>query len=547
MEDSRKLIIYQAFPRIFGNRNRTRKKNGTIAENGCGKLNDFSDEVLGLIRDLGVTHIWYTGIIRHATQTDYTAYGIPRQHPAIVKGKAGSPYAIVDYYDIDPDLAVDVRCRMEEFEALLHRTHEAGMKVIIDFVPNHVAREYHSVTKPAGIRDLGENEDVTVHFSPNNNFYYYPNQPLAPQFNVDDYREFPAKATGNDCFSVHPTQNDWYETVKLNYAAGAELQNEKPDTWLKMREILHFWASKGVDGFRCDMAEMVPEEFWKWVISDLKGHFPHLIIIGEVYQPARYQGFLEAGFDYLYDKVGMYNCLRNVVCGRQPSAAITGEWQATDHIRTHMLYFLENHDEQRLASPFFAGSPQKAFPALLVATMLGKNPFMLYNGQEYGERGMDTEGFSGEDGRTSIFDYWSLNTLITGYFEREKQTEEQKQLAHSYRHIFHLAQQEKAVTKGKMFDLMYVNPQLGSQQFAFLRKEGREMLLVVANFSERAIRTEVFIPQHAIDYMQIRGRHFHAVDLLTEEQRNFELQADAMVKMEIPALSGRVWKMTDQK
>jgi len=302
-----------------------------------------------------------------------------------------------------------------------------------------------------------------------------------------------------------------------------------------------------VDGFRCDMAEMVPEEFWKWVISDLKGHFPHLIIIGEVYQPARYQGFLEAGFDYLYDKVGMYNCLRNVVCGRQPSAAITGEWQATDHIRTHMLYFLENHDEQRLASPFFAGSPQKAFPALLVATMLGKNPFMLYNGQEYGERGMDTEGFSGEDGRTSIFDYWSLDTLITGYFEREKQTEEQKKLAHSYRHIFHLAQQEKAVTKGKMFDLMYVNPQLGSQQFAFLRKEGREMLLVVANFSERAIRTEVFIPQHAIDYMQIRGRHFHAVDLLTEEQRNFELQADAMVKMEIPALSGRVWKMTDQK
>lgn len=552
MEKDCKLIIYQTLPRLFGNRNRTRKKDGTIEENGCGKLNDFTDEVLRLIHDLGVTHVWYTGIIRHATQTNYSSYGIPEQHAAIIKGKAGSPYAIVDYYDIDPDLAVDVNRRMEEFEALLQRTHAAGMKVIIDFVPNHVAREYHSVTKPAGIRDLGDNEDTTVHYSPNNNFFYYPNQPLTLQFPSDGYNEFPAKVTGNDCFNTHPTKDDWYETIKLNYAAGEVVnldgkEEQKPDTWLKMRDILRFWASKGIDGFRCDMAEMVPNIFWKWVIGELKTAYPQLLFIGEVYQPSRYQGFLDAGFDFLYDKVGMYNCLRNVICGRQPAAAITGEWQATDHMRTQMLYFLENHDEQRLASSFFADNPQKAIPALLVMTLLGKNPFMIYAGQEYGEKGMDTEGFSGEDGRTTIFDYWSLDSLINGYYEREKRTDEQKKLVATYQKIIHIATSEKAVMEGKMFDLMYVNPQLASQQFAFLRKSGTELLLVVVNFSERAIRMDVIIPPHAFDYMEIHQNHFQATDLLTNTKSAFEIQPNQTFKMEIPPLSGRVWKMSDKQ
>ena len=103
-----KVIIYQIFTRLFGNRNVTRKVDGTIAENGCGKLADFTPKVLKDIAAMGVSHVWYTGIIRHATQTDYSKYGVPRQHPAVVKGKAGSPYAITDYYDVDPDLAVNV-------------------------------------------------------------------------------------------------------------------------------------------------------------------------------------------------------------------------------------------------------------------------------------------------------------------------------------------------------------------------------------------------------------------------------------------------------
>ena len=167
---AKKPIIYQVMTRLFGNTCPSRKPHGTIVDNGCGKMNDFDTATLESIRRLGATHVWYTGVIRHATTTDYSAYGIPQQTPMVVKGKAGSPYAITDYYDIDPDLAVDVDNRMEEFLALVKRTHKAGMKVVMDFVPNHVAREYHSVVKPETVKDLGEDDNSEMHFSTSNNF-----------------------------------------------------------------------------------------------------------------------------------------------------------------------------------------------------------------------------------------------------------------------------------------------------------------------------------------------------------------------------------------
>ncbi len=147
-------------------------------------MNDFTTDVLDSIRDNGISHIWYTGLIRHATQTDYSEFGIPQCHKAVVKGIAGSPYAITDYYDIDPDLAVDVNNRMGEFEDLVKRTHQAKLSVIIDFVPNHVARQYHSIMKPVSERDLGEDDDATMNFSPGNNFYYCPGTPLQLQFDT---------------------------------------------------------------------------------------------------------------------------------------------------------------------------------------------------------------------------------------------------------------------------------------------------------------------------------------------------------------------------
>lgn len=553
-----KILIYQIFTRLFGNRSYNCVENGTLAENGCGKMSFFDDSVLRRIKKLGVTHVWYTGVIRHASKTDYSEFGIPCQHPSVVKGRAGSPYAIVDYYDIDPDLADDVDRRMEEFEALLQRSHKAGLKVIIDFVPNHVARQYKSVKKPDGVKDFGETDDVNKGFYPDNNFYYCPNESFAPYFDLkgeadDSYCEYPAKATGNDHFDNHPGINDWYETVKLNYGidycdAGGRSYHfaPVPDTWHKMRDILSFWAAKGVDGFRCDMAEMVPSEFWYWCIGKIKTDYPDIVFIGEVYNPSLYRSYLGSGFDYLYDKVGMYDCLCRVICGESAASDITYQWQAVDDIKEHMLYFLENHDERRLASDFLSGNAYKALPAVVVSALLYNNPFMLYAGQEFGERGMNKEGFSGLDGRTTIFDYWTVASLYNGYVNRRKLTSDEKRLEKAYSAILNIAKNEKAVSEGMFFDLMYVNPKSdifdSHRQYAFLRKADNEVLLVVVNFSDSDVTCGVNIPRHAFDYMQMAEKSVNATDLLTGDTVMLPLKADSAVELNIPAYGARIYK-----
>ena len=534
-----KIIIYQIFTRLYGNRCQTRKPFGTIEENGCGKLNDFTPTVLKQIRDMGVSHVWYTGVIRHATMTDYSKYGIPRQHPAVVKGRAGSPYAITDYYDIDPDLAVDVTKRMEEFEKLVSRTHKAGLKVIIDFVPNHVARQYKSICKPAGVKDLGEDDDTNVGFDPKkNNFYYCPGEQFRPYFDLyhgekEPYTEIPAKATGNDCFHNAPGMNDWYETVKLNYGKDYNgtwsMLTEQCSTWHKMLDILLFWAGKGVDAFRCDMAEMVPAEFWAWATAKVRQQYPDIRFIGEVYNPNEYRRYIASGFDYLYDKVGMYDAMRDVVCHRRNTDAITWAWQQTDDIRDHMLYFLENHDEQRIASDFFAGSGEKGVPALVVNALMQKNPFMLYAGQEWGERGMDKEGFSGCDGRTTIFDYWS--------FEKHFDP-----LTLIYNKVLGIARTEKAVAEGQMFDVMYANKQY-YRQYAFLRKAGKDILLVVANFDDAPLNMQLTIPDHAFNYLEMMEKAYDAVDLMTGKARKLVLMRDQAIQVALPARGAVVLKV----
>lgn len=562
-----KLVIYQVFTRTFGNKNNNRKPNGTLAENGVGKMNDFDVATLQQIKSLGVNTIWYTGVIRHATCTDYSAFGIPRQTPRVVKGKAGSPYAITDYYDIAPDIADNVAERMSEFEDLVKRTHKEGLKVIIDFVPNHVAREYKSICKPKGVKDLGETDDTGKHFDANNNFYYCPNEsldisaiPLPNGIEADnsnemaaEYTETVARCTGNDRFDAHPQANDWYETVKLNYGVdycdwgGRSTHFEPiPDTWHKMTDILLFWAAKGVDGFRCDMAEMVPHEFWQYATEKVKAQYPHIVFIGEVYDPNQYRTYVAAGFDYLYDKVGMYDCLRDVMCGHRSASNISLQWQATDDIREHILYFLENHDEQRIASDFFCGNMQKGIPALIVSALFQRNPVMIYAGQEFGERGMDGEGFSGVDGRSTIFDYWSVDAIRKGFFERSELSAEQLQLEKDYRTILNICNSEKAVSEGKTFDLMYANEANegfdSDRVFAFLRSFGNTALLVVANFSEAEAHVRVNIPAHAFDYMELTEGKKDMVDLLSGDQQTAILQQDSPVEMVVAGLSGRIYK-----
>ena len=563
METKEKIIIYQIFTRLFGNDNGRCTQNGTIAQNGCGKMDSFTRQALNEIKELGATHVWYTGLIAHATQTDYSAYGIPKNHPAVVKGKAGSPYAITDYYNVDPDLAVHPEKRMEEFEALVERTHECGLKFLMDFVPNHVARQYRSVSKPEGIKDLGEDDDNTQAFNPNNNFYYIPGQKLEGEIDLYDehagiYEEMPAKATGNNRFDAWPNQNDWYETIKLNY--GVDFIHNTgchfdpiPDTWHKMKEILLFWAGKDIDGFRCDMAEMVPCEFWGWVIPQVKAQYPDITFIAEVYNPNEYRNYIHNGhFDYLYDKVGLYDTLRAVTCGYQSATAITSCWQSVDDIKNHMLNFLENHDEQRIASDFFAGNAFKALPALIVSACMYTNPMMIYFGQELGERGMDCEGFSGRDGRTTIFDYWSVDSIRRwnnhGRFNNHLLNNKEKELRKFYKKLLNICRTEAAIKEGDFFDLMYVNLngwQMNEhKQYAFLRKAGKEILFIAVNFSDMPVQIGVNLPQHAFDYLQMTPTtSCIATDLLSDKEEKISFTPSKPTNLSLNGWSGKILKI----
>lgn len=563
MNNEKKIIIYQVLPRLFGNNNNHCIYNGDIEANGCGKMADFSEKTLKEIKKLGITHIWYTGIIEHATQTKYENYHIRPDHPAIVKGIAGSPYAVKDYYDVDPDLATDVSKRMPEFEKLIERTHCENLKVIIDFIPNHVARQYHSDTQPDGTVELGANDNPNYQFSPYNNFYYIPKTELRGQFDMKSYaaevyREYPAKATGNNRFDATPNITDWYETIKLNY--GIDYQNGGschfypiPDTWIKMLDILLFWADKKIDGFRCDMVEMVPVDFWEWAIPQVKEKYPEILFIAEVYNPNEYHSYLNRGkFDYLYDKVGLYDTLRNIICGYESAAKITHCWQSLNGIEKRMLNFLENHDEQRIASDFFATDPRKAIPGLIVSACLNTNPMMIYFGQEFGELGMDTEGYSGRDGRTSIFDYWSVDSIRrwrnNGKFDGQMLTDDQKNLYITYQKILGLCNTEKTISQGAFFDLMYANLNgwrfNEHKQFAFFRKYANELLLIIVNFDSQPVDIAINIPSHAFDFLQIpQMDNYTAVELITQKNEEISLLPYKATTTYISAHSGKILKV----
>ena len=553
-----KIVIYQVLPRLFGNENRTCQPRASKQVNGCGHMSDFTPRALEQIRSLGATHVWFTGVIEHATQTDYSLYGIPSDNGAVVKGMAGSPYAIRDYYDIDPDIATSIPARMLEFERLVMRSHDAGLKVIIDFVPNHVARQYRSDAKPEGVCDLGEEDDRSQAFSAQNNFYYMPGEQLHIEgIDLNGYYEMPAKATGNDRFTAVPRQDDWYETVKLNY--GVDYRNGMskhfdpvPKTWKMMLHILQFWASKGIDGFRCDMAEMVPVEFWKWAVTQVKALHPEIIFIAEVYNPYAYNDYIVQGhFDYLYDKVGMYDCLRAVTQGVAQASDITRAWQATDGIRQHMLYFMENHDEQRLASDFFAGDGEKGRAPMIVSACLGTNPVMVYFGQELGERGMDAEGFSGRDGRTSIFDYWTVDSVRRwrnkGRFDNRQLTPKEVSLQQFYSRLLNLVGQEPALREGEMYDLMYANLRNeafnAGKQFAFVRRYGCELILAVVNFDDSDVEVSVNIPNDLFEFFGLEeADDVKAKGLLSDYPFHISFCSQKPTRLLVPANNGRLLK-----
>lgn len=555
-----KPIIYQLLPRLFTNYCEEPVRGGSIVQNGSGKLNAITPRILKEIKKLGVTHVWYTGVIEHAHDADYTIYGIPRHNAHVVKGHAGSPYAITDYYDIDPDLAENVPERMAEFEALVKRTHDAGLKAIIDFVPNHVAREYASDVKPRGIQDLGYGDDADMFFSPTNNFYYITRQQFSPvDVNLgegaDAYIEFPAKASGNDCYTAYPGKCDWYDTAKLNYGVdpwnGSRHFDPIPSTWMKMLHILRYWAGKGVDGFRCDMAHMVPIEFWHWAIASVKEKYPDVKFIAEIYDVGLYRPFIEyGGFDYLYDKVNLYDTLYGIDCSNVSAANLTSCWQTVEGIGDHMLNFLENHDEVRYASRFFSGDAMRVTPALVVSSMMGRGPMMVYAGQELGEDAAGEAGYSGDDGRTTIFDYFVIPTVrqwLHGGACDGKLTPKQQTLRDIYARVLTLCNEEQAIAAGEFFDLMYVNyhnPQFNPhRQFAFLRHSDDTTLLIAANFDDVAVDVAINLPDLAFEMYGIVPGRRRCVELLSQAAATRDFAPDKPFETSIPARGAVIWKI----
>ena len=560
-----KLTIYQLLPRYFGNTKTLNKYYGSIDENGSGKFNDISDKALHEIKKMGFTHVWFTGVIEHATMTDYSEYGIKTDDPDIVKGRAGSPYAIKDYYDVDPDLAVDVKNRMAEYQALIDRTHKNGLKVIMDLVPNHVARTYVSDVKPAGVRDFGQDDDKSKAFDPKNDFYYMPGQPFVvpPGYNPggDEFKsplkdgrfdENPAKATGNDVFSAAPGINDWFETMKLNY--GVDYQNNRtphfdpiPPLWNKIYDILKFWSAKGVDGFRCDMVEMVPFEFWGWVIPKLKAEHPDLVFIGEAYNSALYSQYINTGeFDYLYDKVGLYDAVRRLTCN-DPHATtwdINQVWNRdTRGIDEHMLRFMENHDEQRIASSQFAGNPWLAVPGMIVTATLSTGPVMIYNGQEVGEPAKGSEGFSGDDGRTTIFDYWGVpeqqKWMNGGKFDGGQLSDDQKKLRGFYSSLLNVVRDNEALSVGDFWELMLANekqPGFNQYLYIFLRYTDKQRILVITNFNRSENQIQVKLPDDLLKKLNLSGKK-DFVDLLSGSKFSTDNIAEG-IKLTLPASGG---------
>ncbi|WP_136480286.1 alpha-amylase family glycosyl hydrolase [Cognatitamlana onchidii] len=559
-----KYVVYQVFTRLFGNTNTTNKPWGTIEENGVGKFNDFTDKALQEIKELGVTHIWYTGVPHHNVITDYTEYGIGNDDPEVVKGRAGSPYAVKDYYNVNPDLAENVENRLTEFKALIERSHKAGLKVIIDIVPNHVARNYKSISSPDGVKDFGETDDTSLTYHVNNNFYYNPKDsfklpkwehnylPLGGEKHplVDGFfDESPAKWTGNGSRASQPNMGDWYETVKVNYGISPEgnkdfdelpdrFKNENykahyefwknknvPNSWVKFKDIALYWLEMGVDGFRYDMAEMVPVEFWSYMNSHIKMKNPDAFLLAEVYNPSLYRDYIKKGkMDYLYDKVQLYDTIKHIMQGHGKTDNLPAILEDLKDIEHHMLHFLENHDEQRIASPDFAGNADKGKPAMVVSATTTTAPTMIYFGQEVGEDGSEDAGF-GDPTRTTIFDYAGVPAhqrwMNNMQFDGGQLSNKEKDLRDFYKRLLNLSL-KNAAFKGNYADIHAFNRaetnDYSDKVYAFVRWEGSERVIVVSNFDSNNKQSfQLKIPSEIVKTWGLKNESYRVVDQLYDD------------------------------
>jgi glycosidase len=391
-----------------------------------------------------------------------------------------------------------------------------------------------------------------------NNFYYIPNS----QFEVPDeinplngednplsdgkFQETPAKWTGNGSRMAKPDKNDWYETVKVNYGirpdgskdfpelpAGYDTKSYKvhfefwrtknvPSSWIKFRDIALYWTAKGVDGFRYDMAEMVPYEFWSYMNSAVKMKNPDAFLLAEVYNPDEYRNYIRLGkMDYLYDKVETYDKLKDIIQGKSSPDGLSVIQKGMKDIEHHMLHFLDNHDEQRLASPEFAGTAEKGKPLMVVSTTISSSPTMIYFGQEVGEAANENAGF-GTHSRTSIFDYVGVPNhqrwMNNGKFDGGLLTDKEKELRDFYKRLLNFSINSSALM-GEFAEIQTINRQSTSGFdagiYVYTRWSDTQKLIVVTNFSWiKASSFELKVPSNIIQKWSLKDGTYTITDQL---------------------------------
>jgi glycosidase len=542
-----KPVIYQIVVRYFGNTNTTNQQDGTIETNGCGKFADITETALQALKDLGVTHVWLTGCLRQATLTGYPEVGLPSDDPDVVKGRAGSLFAVRDYFDVCPDYARHPVNRLDEFASLVQRVHRVGLKALFDFVPNHVARGYHSVVKPQ--LDFGTGDDTGKFFASNNHFFYLVNPPsqkltlskpaswnpsgikfdgeFAPE---DGSVGRPPKVTGNNVTSPTPGTDDWYDTIKLNYGYNfvdrTGHYDPRPRTWDVIDEVLAYWQARGVDGFRCDFANYVPAEAWTFLIGQARQRDANVLFFAEAYANpfagsgdpvTNLQELIDAGFDAVYHDPA-YDLLKAIYQGRASQDDYHHEMAFPPIARDRVVEYLENHDERRVASPIVldAGPDNSGFASAEAGYQLAplqylstSGPVLMLNGQEVGEPGAEAEGYQLTDGRTTIFDYWAMPEFVKwvsgGRYDGGGLSETQLAIRRFYAALLGLCQDPSVLGDG-YWGLKYFNhperfPDCPEDLYSFARFQScsARALIVVANFRPgAAVQGRIRIPQELV-------------------------------------------------
>jgi glycosidase len=426
-----------------------------------------------------------------------------------------------------------------------------------------------------------------VEYKRDNNFYYIPGQAFQVPVFENGYKplggeshplsdgkfdENPAKWTGNGSRLAQPGFYDWYETVKVNYGVrpdgtydfdslpdGFEKEDieahfnfwkdkDVPDSWIKFRDVALFWLDKGVDGFRFDMAEMVPVEFWSFMNSAIKMKNPDAFLLAEVYNPSLYRDYIFKGkMDFLYDKVQLYDTLKHIMQGHGSTDHLPAICNDLADIEHHMLHFLENHDEQRIASRDFAGKAAKGKPAMVVSACLSTSPTMIYFGQHVGEPGDGNMGFGAET-RTSIFDYCGVPAhqrwMNNGKFDGGQLTEEEKELNNFYKTLLNFTTQSSALY-GEFAEIHTYNrentPGYTDKLFSFVRWCNKEKLLIISNFEENPHEFQLKIDAETVKKLNLKNGSYKLTDQLSgKEEMELVVNETGLVEIKLAALESMI-------